>query len=233
MKNLGKNLFVVGAVLMALALGAQAAGPVGGLLAAGATYSVFQAAGLVEIPVASFWTLTSFTSVKRRARQEDNLGGIVKILIVSEEDFTDNWPKKADVTAGEVTLAPPLVTGKSFANMVFDVDSSMIKINRKGELGYQNYGIEGGAKLSGVSKEQFTALGFTTNCGAVVIAEDAEGRKWVLGTRRRPLTIEYDSNWGTKADDKKQIDIKFKGDGYAFAVPELATATVIPVLVEA
>lgn len=230
MKNLGKNLFVVGAVLMALAFGAQAVGPVGGLLAAGAAYSVFQYAGLVEIPVASLLSFTSFAPIRRRLRQEDNLGGIVKLWIISEQDFTDNWPKKADVLAGYVTVEPPLIMLRLFAELVFDVDSAMIKNNRKGEIGYQNYDIEGGAKLSGVSMEQFAALALTTNCGAVILAEDAEGRRWILGTQRRPLTIEYDANWGAKADDKKQIDIKFKGSGYSFAIPELNKATVIPVI---
>jgi len=231
MKNLMKNLLIVGAVLVALMAGMQAAGPVGALLAAGATYSAVQYAGLVEIPTASFWTLTSFANLSRRARQLDNLGGLVEILILSEEDLTDNWPKKADVMAGVVTAPPPLVTAKSFAKMVFDTDSGMIKISRKGELGYQNHSLEGGAKLAGVSKEQFAALGLTANCGAVLICKDQEGRRWIAGTKYRPCTLEYDANWGGKADDKKQIDIKFKGDGYSFAMPELDAAAVIPTLV--
>lgn len=171
---------------------------------------------------------SSFSALKHRARGESNIGGIASFQIISTEDLTKDWPAKADIAMGKVNTVPPLTAGKFPALVTCDLDSGMIKQARKGPLGYQNHSHEGGAKFAGISSEQFAAAEATFNTGGIAIATDMEGKRWVLGSKLRPLTFEYDSQSGAKVDDAKQIDLKFKGDGYAWPILELADTVVIP-----
>ncbi|MDR6194735.1 hypothetical protein [Siphonobacter sp. SORGH_AS_0500] len=171
---------------------------------------------------------SSFSALKYRARGEANIGGIASILVFSTEDLTAEWPTKAVIASGKITTLPPFVTGKFPATLTGDIDSANIKHARKGALGYQNHSHEGGVKFAGISAEQITAAEATFNTGGIVIAIDMEGRRWVLGSRLRPLTFEYDTQTGAKADDAKQLDLKFKGDGYAWPILELTDTLVIP-----
>lgn len=171
---------------------------------------------------------SSFANLKHRARGLANLGGVVSFQVFSTEDLTKDWPTKADITEGKITTVPPLVTGKVPSVITCDLDSGMFKHSRKGALGYQNHNVEGGSKFAGISAEQYAAAETTFNTGGIAIATDMEGRRWVLGSKKRPLTFEYDSQTGAKVDDAKQIDLKFKGDGYDTPPLELAETVVIP-----
>lgn len=175
---------------------------------------------------------TSFKNLSHRARGESNLGGVVLFLVFSTLDLTRDWPAAEDITDGKVTTPPPLKTGKVPATITPDLDSGSFKHSRKGALGYQVHSVEGGAKHAGISTEQYAAAEATFNTGGMVIAQDMEGKRFILGNRTRPLNFEYDSQTGAKVGDDKQIDLKFKGEGYAHAPYELEESVVIPLALD-
>lgn len=170
----------------------------------------------------------SFTSIKRKDRQKANLGGIQKLTLFSASDFTADWPKPEDVVGGTVSLVPPLKVGVVGAVLLFDLNTCRVKSDRKGALGYQNVGVTGECKFAGYSADQITALETTFNEGGVAIATYKDGTRKIVGTSYEPLVFEDSTDSGAKADDMLMIDFKFKGDGYAFHPPILATVVVIP-----
>ena len=169
----------------------------------------------------------SFTNVKRKDRQLANLGGVAKLYLLAASDFTADWPLPADITAGSIA-GPTIPCGaKTWAVVTFDIGTCRWKSDRKGELGYQNVGVSGECKLAGYDATQSTALDKTFNEGGVAIAVYKDGSRVVLGTSYEPLVFEDATDSGAKADDKLQIDFKFKGDGYAFHPPVLAPAVTV------
>ncbi|WP_019986308.1 hypothetical protein [Rudanella lutea] len=170
----------------------------------------------------------SFTPIKRKERQKSNLGGIMKLVLFSASDFTDDWPKADDIAAGKLSEVPPLKNGVVGAPLTFDLNTCQVKSTRKGELGYQNVDVSGVAKFAGYEADQIAALDKTINEGGVAIATYKDGTRVVYGTSYEPLTFEDETDSGTKADDKLQMDLKFMGKGYAFHPPVLEAAVVIP-----
>lgn len=169
-----------------------------------------------------------FTAIKRRARGEANLGGFKKLILFAEEDFTSDWPKKEDIVAGVLSIDPPLKVGVVGAVLTFDLNTARGKSARKGDLGYQNISVDGECKFAGYSATQIDALEKTFNQGGVAIGIYKDGSRVVMGTSYEPLVFEDSTDSGAKADDKLQIDFKFKGDGYAFHPPTLDADVVIP-----
>ena len=169
-----------------------------------------------------------FTGINRRARGEANLGGLRKLVLFAEDDFTEDWPTKEDVIDGKLSVAPPLKPGVVGAVLKFDNNTARVKSNRKGDTGYQNIGVDGECKFAGYSADQIAAIEKTFNMGGLGIAYYKDGKRKVIGTSYEPLNFEDSTDSGAKADDKLQIDFKFKGDGYAFHPPVLDETVVIP-----
>lgn len=166
--------------------------------------------------------------ISRRDRGKVNLGGIKKIILFAEDDFTDDWPKKSDIVAGVLSIAPPLKVGVVGAVLKFDLNTARVKSDRKGDIGYQNVGVSGECKFAGYDATQIDAIDKTFNQGGVAIAIYKDGTRKVVGASYEPLAFEDSTDSGAKADDKLQIDFKFKGDGYTFHPPILADTVVIP-----
>lgn len=166
--------------------------------------------------------------INRKERGKTNLGGIKKIILFAEDDFTADWPKKEDILAGVLSMVPPLKVGVVGAVLKFDLNTARVKSDRKGDLGYQNVGVTGECKFAGYEAAQIDAIDKTFNQGGVAIAIYKDGTRKVVGTSYEPLMFEDSTDSGAKADDKLQIDFKFKGDGYAFHPPILADTVVIP-----
>lgn len=176
----------------------------------------------------TFAATVSLTGISRLERQKTNLGGITKLILFGESDFTSEWPLKADILAGVLSEEPPLKAGVVGAVLKFDLNTCRVKSNRKGALGYQNIGVDGECKFAGYEATQIAAIEKTFNEGGVAIAIYKDGTRSVIGTSYEPLVFEDTTDSGAKADDMKQIDFKFKGDGYAFHPPVLDAAVVIP-----
>ena len=170
----------------------------------------------------------SLGSLSRLERQKANLGGIAKLYLFGASDFTADWPKVSDVTAGEIAGPTiPLKTGVTAAVLTFDIGTCRVKADRKGKLGYQNVGVSGECKFAGYEAAQVVALEKTFNEGGVAIVVYKNGKRAVYGSSNEPLEFEDSHDSGAKADDQLMIDFKFKGDGYAFHPPFLADAVTV------
>lgn len=221
-----KSLRIIGSVLLGLTL-------------AFSLFAPAEAQALVPIGVHDFFvspdglmtaTFTgTFTGISRKVRGESNLGGISKLVLFCSEDFTADFPFKEMIVDGVLSTALPLKAGVVGAVLKFDNNTCRIKSDRKGDLGYQNVGVTGEAKFAGYSAEQITAIEKTFNQGGLAVAYYKNGgvRK-LVGSTWEPLTFEDSTDSGAKADDKLQIDFKFKGDGYDFHPPVLGEDVVIP-----
>ena len=221
-----KSLRVLGSLVFGLFLIASVLAPaeVQGLVPPQAHDFVFgtgQAAfGMATVSLASFG---------RKERQKSNLGGIAKLYLFGESDFTGDWPKESDVVEGIVSTAVlPIKAGVTAAVVKFDIGTCRVKADRKGKLGYQNVGCSGECKMAGYEAGQLAALQKTFNEGGVAIVVYKDGTRVVYGSSYEPLEFEVSSDSGAKADDQLMIDFKFKGDGYAFMPPTLAVAVTIP-----
>ena len=215
-----KNLFLFGTVVLAMVLGAQAAGPIGALAGGSLAYTGLQAAGIVEMPEVALFATFSIGNIKRRERQEDNMGGFLKMLFILPEDFTAHWPLKTQIENLKVITAPTVTSGKTWATMAFDLDGGGMKFSRKGEINNSNYTHEGTFTLSGVTNEQLVELDKTKG-GALIIGVDQEGKRWLAGSTRRPVKVEFDGDLGSKPDDLRKVSGKFSRDGFAFPLLEL------------
>ncbi len=220
-----KKLRILGSILFGLALVATAFFPAEAhaLLPTGVHDFVFGDGSVVLGAGATLGTL------KRKDRGLDNLGGIAQIVLFAEGDFTGNWPLKKDIVNGVLSVAPPLVAGTFGTVLKPDLNSTRVKSSRKGEIGYQNVDVDGEAKFAGYDASQAAALDSTLNQGGVAILTFKDGSRIVCGTNYEPLMFEDSTDSGAKADDKLQIDLKFKGNGYAFHPPVLAASVVIPI----
>lgn len=209
-----KNLLIVGAVLLAMALGVEAAGPLGGLVGGSLAYTGLQLSGFVQTPEFALFTTVSVGNIKRQDRQDDNLGGFTKMIIMLPEDFSAHWPLKTQITGMTITEAPTVVSAKTWGQMVFDLDTGGMKCSRKGKINNSNWSVEVAAQFSGVTEEQLVELDKTKG-GALIIGYDQEGRKWLAGSTRRPLELEVDVDLGSKPDSGRTVSIKCKQDGFA------------------
>lgn len=220
-----KNLRILGSILFGLAMLATALFPAEAhaLLPTGVHDFVFGDGSVVLGAGATLGAL------KRKDRGKDNLGGIAQIILFAEGDFTTPWPLKKDVVTGTLSIAPPLVAGTFGTVLVPDLNTSRVKSSRKGDLGYQNVDVDGELKAAGYDASQAAALDSTINQGGVAIVTYKDGSRAVYGTSYEPLMFEDSTDSGAKGDDKLQIDLKFKGSGYAFHPPVLATTVVIPI----
>jgi hypothetical protein len=169
-----------------------------------------------------------FSNLGYKARGSANLAGLARMVLFAESDFTKGWPTKADITAGEVTTAPPLADTVVGAELTFDHGSGRGKSAKKGPLGYQSYDHSVECKFAGVSKEQMATVDKFLNEGGVAIAYYKNGTRRVFGASWNPLVIEDGDDSGAKGDDQNQISFSGTAMGLDFHAPFVAAATEIP-----
>lgn len=222
-----KTIRVIGSILTGLFLLASVVAPaeVQAMVPPSVHDFVFGADGLTLGMAGTI----SLGSLSRLERQKANLGGIAKLYLFGASDFTADWPKATDITAGEIAGPMiPIKAGVTAAVLTFDIGTCRVKADRKGKLGYQNVGVSGECKFAGYEATQVVALEKTFNEGGVAVVVYKNGKRAVYGSSYEPLEFEDSHDSGAKADDQLMIDLKFKGDGYAFHPPFLADAVTVP-----
>ncbi|MCP1384457.1 hypothetical protein [Runella salmonicolor] len=228
MKNFIKNFSILAFVLLAMAAGVEAAGSIAGFVAGSVAYAGLQYAGVVELPFGAAYVNLKIGNVKRQNRQLDNQGGFTKMAIILPESFATHWPLSSHLGASgvEVTTPPTITVGEKFGNVVFDLDAGMLKSSRKGDIDSSNHSHEGSFSVSGVTVEQLTELEKTKG-GCLLVGWDSDGRRWLAGSTKRPLSLEYDVDFGDKPDSKRKITAKFKRDGFKFPLLSLGEAVTL------
>ncbi|MBB3842217.1 hypothetical protein FHS57_006248 [Runella defluvii] len=222
-----KNLSIIGFVLLSIAAGASVAGPVGGLVGGTVAYGALQVSGIVELPYALF-TGVKVGNIKRKDRREDDvLGGFQKMAIILPESFASHWPLASHITDGLISTAPTLLLNETFGQILFDLDKGTMKYSRKGEINSRNYQQDGDFTTSGVTDDQIAEMD-KTGGGVLIIGWDNNGRRWLAGTTRRPLKLEYDVMLGSKPDDPVAIAAKFTRDGYRHGLLRIPDDIVLP-----
>ncbi len=172
--------------------------------------------------------MPGFKNGTRIARGLSNLGGVVIIDLMSEDDFlaaTTEWPTDALVAAGEITTAIPLIVSyQGAARIKFDSSQCKVDSEMVGGLGYQGFKHKFSGKMAGNDKAQVMAVQSFRNRPAVCIATMPDGTRQVLGTFLNPLTIK--GNWTTgDANGEKQYEVTGEMENpCAFTPPTLATA---------
>lgn len=160
---------------------------------------------------------SKFKNIAYRARGLSNLGGIARMVLYAESDFTAGWPIPADIgLLGECTVLPRVITNTVPAEITFDLNTGRAKSNKKGALGYQNYEHEVECKFAGVDPTQLEAVQKFLNEGGVIIAFYKNGKRRIYGASWNPLVIEDNDDSGAKADDQNAISFKGKADGLPF-----------------
>jgi hypothetical protein len=159
---------------------------------------------------------SKFKNLAYKARGTANLGGIARMVLFAESDFTGGWPIQADITLGGECTVLPRVGAVVPAEITFDLNTGRAKSAKKGQLGYQNYEHDVECKFAGVDASQLLAVQKFLNEGGVIVACYKNGKRRIYGASWNPLVIEDSDDSGAKADDQNGISFKAKGDGYPF-----------------
>jgi hypothetical protein len=206
--------------------------PIEGLVAFGAiTTSVAHLAN-VQMNAGTLFCV-SLTNIPRSLCQKSNTGGVRKLLVALEEDFTEEWPTTADIdpATGTILTAPPLKVGKAFAEIVFTDDSAKGDYAKEGDDGHQGYKHMAECKVSGYTGPQYLALQKFLNVRVVVILKIGNRARVVYGTSEDGLSVKETHSTGAKGSDRNERTIKMEQNGLELAPPIMADAVVIPVLV--
>lgn len=203
-------------------------------------------AGLVSMPVASYafqhvtgvrlfdshgLALATLAAIPRTPQQTVNPGGGRRLFLCPTDNFTGEWPKRADITAGEVTVVPTMVTGPpagTFIEVAISDNSLKLDEALKGATGYQSWeqGLE--LKVAGYTKEQCAAIEKLLNVDVVAVVILTDGLRVVLGTSLMGLQFEIVHTTGAKGGDRREWTLKAKNDGYQFGYVPLGAALAIP-----
>jgi hypothetical protein len=175
---------------------------------------------------------SAFSKLSYKARGTANLGGIARMVLFAESDFSAGWPVAADVVEGAVAVAPRLKAGVVGAELTFDHNTARAKSGKKGALGYQNYEHDVEAKFAGVSPVQAASVSKWLNEGGVAVAYYKDGSRRIYGASWNPLVIEDSDDSGAKSDDQNAISFKGKADGLPFHAPFLAATVELAVVAE-
>lgn len=175
-------------------------------------------------------TTTTIRAIHRANRGLENLGGIVRLELFEAADFTANWPTRANITNGEVTVAPPLKATAAPVLLTFDIGTCKVTAQKAGTLGYETFAHAAECKSAGIDSTKAQALNSYLNEGVVAIATDKAGRRLVLGQAAVPLQVIDETDTGAKADDGSFVNLKLNGtDRYGWGILYLASTVTMPV----
>ncbi|OJW76339.1 hypothetical protein [Spirosoma sp. 48-14] len=202
-----------------------------GVAAMPLTAYLFQAATGIWLYDSTGLALATLAAIPRTAQQLANPGGGRRLFLMPTDQFTAEWPKRADIVGGESAVAPTLATGIPVPTFVeVQVSDNSLKIDQalKGATGYQSWEQSLDVKIAGYNKEQVAAIDklLNTECVAVVILTD--GKRVVVGSSFLGIQFEITHTSGAKGSDRREWTLKAKQDGYMFGYVPLADSVTIP-----
>lgn len=178
--------------------------------------------------------MPGYKNMSRLARGTANLGGVVTITLISEDEFlaaTTEWPTEALFATGEITTAIPFIALYVGACLL-RFDSSQCKVDSEpvNKLGYQGFKHKFSGKIAGNDKAQVLAVNSFRNRPAVAVATMPDGTRQVLGTLINPLTIK--GGWTTgDANGEKQYEVSGEMETPCAFTPPVLAAGVAAILI--
>ena len=229
------KIFKVLASLAVVFLAALVATETGSLLAGVATMPVavygFEKATGTPLFDNHGLALATLAAINRTPQQTVNPGGGRRLFLCPTDQFTAEWPKRADITAGELTAVPAMVTGPPVGTFIeVQVSDNSLKIDEalKGPTGYQSWEQMLEVKVAGYNKEQCAAIEKLINTEVVAVVILTDGLRVVLGTSLMGLQFEVTHTSGAKGGDRREWTLKAKNDGYMFGYVPIGAALAIP-----
>ncbi len=166
--------------------------------------------------------LVNFSSIAADSTQAGNPAGARRVMRALAKSFTGGWPIKADITAGEITVAPRITAG-SFA--IYEVPANTIDASDEllGEPGYQNWkqGIE--FQMAGLSKQLQAELAKDINAGSVFLVELNDDQFVVVGTSQKPIFLKNSGKIGKKGSEQRGKTLKGDEEGYMWGLTPLSS----------
>lgn len=177
--------------------------------------------------------VVSFANQDGACFQQPNPGGIRNVYVVLCRDIQGVYPKVSDITDGEITALPIMVTGKKFAKYECPDATVDIMSQSSGDPGYASFRHAINFSLAGYSKELVVELSKHRNAGSVFIVEQNDGQYTVVGSSDNAIFLKSEFKTGKKGADKRGFDLKGEQDGFMFDMcplkPELVAT--LPLLV--
>ncbi|WP_460944503.1 hypothetical protein [Spirosoma daeguense] len=220
------TLFLVGA-LVAVSTGNVLAG----VVAMPVTSYVFQKTTGISLFDSHGLALTALATIERTAQQTTNPGGGRRLFLLATDNITGEWPKLADVTEGELTTAPTLVTGGTAPTFIeLQVSDNSLKLDGalKGAVGYQSWEQSLDVKVAGFSKKQVNAISKLINTECVAVSILSDGQRVVVGSSFVGLQFEITHTTGAKGGDRREWTLKAKQDGFMHSYLPIASTVVLP-----
>ena len=175
----------------------------------------------------------NFATLDATSHQVGNPGGNRLLLVVLAKMVTGIWPKRADITDGEITTVPTLTDTEKFARYECPDGSIEVSSEKQGDPGFQSYKHAIEFMFAGFSKSIQAELDKYLNAGAVFITEMNDGTYVVVGTSDNPIFIKQAFKGGKKGNDKRGFTMKGEQDGYVWDVLPLKADQVASILIDA
>jgi hypothetical protein len=175
----------------------------------------------------------NFANLDGTSHQVGNPGGTRQLLVVLANMVTGIWPKRADITAGEITTVPTLINTEKFAKYECPDGTIEVSSEKQGDPGFQSYKHAIEFMLAGFSKSIQGELDKYMNAGAIFVVEMNDGTYLVVGSSDNPIFVKQAFKGGKKGNDKRGFTVKGEQDGYVWDVLPLATDQVATLLIQA
>ncbi|UHG93369.1 hypothetical protein [Spirosoma oryzicola] len=179
----------------------------------------------------------ALTAVKKPEQGVANPGGGRRLFLAPVDGISGEWPKKADIIEGELTVAPtmtaavvgpPAIPAGAFIEVSVSDNSLKTDGALKGPTGYQSWEQSLEVKIAGFTKAQCAAIDKLLNQEVVAVVTMTDGQRAVLGSNFLGLQFEITHTSGAKGSDRREWTLKAKQDGYMFNYPILAASVTIP-----
>jgi hypothetical protein len=209
MKKFGFMLLALLTVVGVSAFGFEQAGPLGSVAALGlGTSAVAYLFDSAHTPGGMLYA--AIGPMRPLRRNESNLGGIIRLSIFTESQFTpgSNWPVRAK---GKVTTAIPLLASETAAAFTFDVGTCKGSWVATGPITNQTYKHAVEFDVSGFHQEQLDTIDDLYNQGIIAIATYANDETVIYGSTRAFMLAAVSGDTGAKPeDDGKKTKVKFE-----------------------
>ena len=174
----------------------------------------------------------SFANLGNIEEQTPNPPGVRRLGVIAVQDLlatTIDWPKLSEINADmQVTVALPLVVGKTVATIDPADNSCEITTESQGMRFYQSYKNGVAFEIAGWGATQMKELKKFVNTGCIFFAEMHDGQIKVIGSKLNPIVLTQKAMTGKKGGDKRGYTLSGDNDSFMFEPPIYPTTLALP-----